>query len=68
MKIEFIKRGMDLLTGVFFYGKGLGKFRSKQFGCIKRMDLLSVELLSGFYYTLIYTNHSFFRLQSGGVE
>ena len=44
MQFGFIKRRMDLLTGFFFNGKGSGKFRSKEFGCIKRLDLLS-----GFY-------------------
>jgi len=32
--------------------KVVGKFRSKQFGCKKRLDLLTVDVLNGFYYTL----------------
>jgi len=29
--------------------KRVGKFRSKQFGCKKRLDLLTVDVLNGFY-------------------
>jgi len=29
--------------------KVVGKFRFKQFGCKKRMDLLTVDVLNGFY-------------------
>jgi len=29
--------------------KGIGKFRSKQFGCKKRLDLFTVDVLNGFY-------------------
>jgi len=29
--------------------KGVGKFRSKQFGCKKRLDLLTVDVLNGFF-------------------
>jgi len=30
--------------------KGVGKFRFKQVGCKKRLDLLTVDVLNGFYY------------------
>ena len=36
----------------FFNGKRVGKFRSKPFECKKRLDLLTVNVLSGFYGTI----------------
>jgi len=34
--------------------KGLGKFHSKQFGCKKWLDLLTVNVLNGFYCLQIF--------------
>jgi len=33
----------------FYNGKGLGKFRAKQFGCNKRLVALTEDVLSGFH-------------------
>jgi len=37
--------------------KGVGKLRSKQFGCKKVADLLTVDVLNGFYciFNLFYS-------------
>ena len=42
MALGFINRG-------FYNGKGLGRFRSKQIGCNKRLDLLIVVSLTEFH-------------------
>ena len=42
MALGFINRS-------FYNGKGLGRFRSKQIGCNKRLDLLTVDLLTEFH-------------------
>ena len=33
----------------FYNGKGLGKFRAKQFGCNKRLVALTEDVLSGLH-------------------
>jgi len=40
----------DLITEFsIMQSKGVGKFHSKQFGCKKLLDLLTVDVLNGFY-------------------
>jgi len=43
---------LDLIRGGF-NNRGVGKFCSKQFGCNKRLDLLAVGVLNGFYCNAI---------------
>jgi len=45
---------VDLITKFSItQSKVVGKFRSKQFGCKKRLDLLTVDVLNGFYCTTL---------------
>ena len=45
----WISYAAALINGGF--NKGLGRFRSKQIGCNKRLDLLTVDLLTEFHCT-----------------
>jgi len=43
---------LDLITKFsIIQSKGIGKIRSKQLGCNKRLDLLTMDVLNGFYCT-----------------
>jgi len=51
---------LDLISGGFNNrifcnaDKGVGKFRSKQFGCKKLLDLLTVNALNGLYCIILF--------------
>ena len=55
---------LDVLSGDWMYfnrdfynGKGLGKFRAKQFGCNKRLVALTEDVLSGFHCNSLCGHH-----------